>query len=64
MIKTKRITVYDKNGEARNVLPREAEILKKTGIVTDKKENKAGRVKKEEKVQRMTKEEKSDRTTK
>ena len=57
MIKTKRITVYDSNGEARNVLPHEAEILKKNGFVTDRK-------KKENKTDRMTKEEKSERTTK
>jgi len=57
MIKTKRITVYDSNGEARNVLPHEAEILKKSGFVTEKK-------KKENKEERVTKEEKTQRTTK
>jgi len=57
MIKTKRITVYDSNGEARYVLPHEAEILKKNGFVTDRK-------KKENKTYRRTKEEKTHRTTK
>ena len=57
MIKTKRITVYDSNGEARYVLPHEAEILKKKGFV-------AGRKKKENKTYRRTKEEKTHRTTK
>ena len=57
MIKTKRITVYDSNGEARYVLPHEAEILKKKGFVTDRK-------KKENKIFRWTKEEKTHIPTK
>jgi hypothetical protein len=58
MIKSKRKTCYDLQGNERSLLPHEYDRLKKAGVVKDKPS------KKEEKQKVQTKEEKTKPSTK